>query len=521
MDAQSIDNSLLEQFNCTIWNKVPHIDDEKHIIVNPTSLIDLTDELVECAKMVYSIDLQPIKGLKILCKLDSELPTGSIKMRPAAQIVHDAIITGKLKKGGAIIEATSGNFGIALGQIGTKLGLVVISLVSRRLQEGVFEGLRSEGVHPIDLDMDVCPAPGMEEGSRDVLAARAAAANIRTQLLGLGFDIKTFDDSIKKVEEMLAAQDAINLAKLLAQMYGCFCPEQYDNQLNIEAHRTVTGPEMDQQLHTEYDGESLKDYKIICAFGTGGTSGGLNKYITEKYDKSNIHVVFPPVGQDVAGIRTKATADGLSMYNPEAYETQHEIDFEKARHLFRFFVEEKNMDIGESSALAMYTAMQMASTNNNKKFIVIIADGIAKYRKTLKASLEKKSRIQVSLQDAVSSVDEYDRVVWVHPQYTPREEGIKIIAKSLGINTEKITISKAVTVNKLLATREVTEEMSESLKGTKGKCLLVCMAGNTSLMATKVLAEKGIIVESLSGGITGLPEGMMRNPGELVRVATE
>ena len=44
----------------------------------------------------------------------------------------------------------------------------------------------------------------------------------------------------------------------------------------------------------------------MCAFGTGGTSGGLSRYMNEKYGKKAIHVVFPPPGQDVAGIRTKA-----------------------------------------------------------------------------------------------------------------------------------------------------------------------------------------------------------------------
>ena len=96
---------------------------------------------------------------------------------------------------------------------------------------------------------------------------------------------------LTEIEKLLAAEDIINLAKLISKIYGCFCPEQYDNELNIEAHRTITAVEIDQQLHE--NGDSLEDYRILCSFGTGGTSGGLSKYMNEKYGKKSIHVVFP------------------------------------------------------------------------------------------------------------------------------------------------------------------------------------------------------------------------------------
>ena len=59
------------------------------------------------------------------------------------------------------------------------------------------------------------------------------------------------------------------------------------------------------------------------------------------------------------------------------------------------------------------------------------------------------------------------------------------------------------------------------MDGSKGKSLLVCMAGNTSLMTSQVLASKGIITQSLNGGITNLPEGKSKNPGEYIQVARE
>ncbi len=512
-EENNIDNILLEHFKQEIWNKVPHLEETK--IVNPTPLTDLTEDLKECAKSVYKIDFID-SDLKVFGKFDSNLLTGSIKVRAAVHIIHNAIVTGKIKSGQTIIEATSGNFGIALGLL-SKLGLVVVSLVSRKLQEGVFKELRNENIQIIDLDMDICPAPGMKDGAADLLTAKATAVNIRSQLSELGFDPTIFDKENSEIVSLLVKQDIINLAKFLAKIYGLFCTEQYDNELNIDVHKTVTAVEIDQQLHE--NNYSLEDFEIVCTFGTGGTSGGLSRYVSEKYGKKSVHVVFPPVGQDVAGIRTKDKASGLKLYEPEKYAGEHEIDFEKAKYLLKFFVD-KGHDIGESTALALYQVLVMANSRSGGKFVVIVADGIEKYRKNLEA-ISNNQRVQVSLDEAVASVNDYDRIIWVHAQYTPREEGIELIAKSLGVDKSKILVPKARTIEQLLSTQQIPEELSKDLQGSKGKSLLICMAGNTSLMATKVLATKGIVTESLTGGITELPEGRSRDPSEFIKVATE
>jgi len=357
----------------------------------------------------------------------------------------------------------------------------------------------------------------MKDSDADALKAKATAGNIRSQLTELGFDPKIFDDSLSEIETLLAAEDIINLAKLISKIYGCFCPEQYDNQLNIEAHRTITAKEIEQQL--QENGDSLEEYRLMCAFGTGGTSGGLSKHMNEKYGKKAVHVVFPIPGQDVAGIRTKAKADGLKLYNPDAYQAEHEVDFGQAKHILKFFVE-KGHNIGESTALALYSVLEMVSDGDKGKFIVVVADGIEKYKKNLEAMFTEQ-RMQVSLDEAAASVSEYDRVIWVHPSYTPKDEGIEMIAKSLGIDKEKIAIPKASTINELLSTREIPKELGKDLDGSKGKSLLICMAGNTSLMTAQVLASKGIVTESLNGGITNLPEGVGKNPGEFIKAATE
>ena len=516
MESNTTDNILLERFQKEIWSKVPHIEKTDGVkVVNATPLIDITEDLKECARKQFNLNLND-KDLQVFGKFDSNLLAGSIKVRPAVNIIHDAIVTGKIKSGQTIFEATSGNFGIALGQL-TKIGLDVVALVSRKLQEGVFDELRNEKIRIINLDMDICPAPGMKD-SPNVLAARATAANIRSQLSELGFDPTVFDSASTEVQSLLAKQDIINLAKLLAKIYNCFCPEQYDNEMNIDVHRKVTAVEIDQQLHE--NGQSLEDYRIVCTFGTGGTSGGLSRYLSEKYGKKTLHVVFPLGSQDVAGIRTKGKAAGLKFYEPERYAGQHEVDFDQAKRLLKFFVD-KGHDMGESSALALYAVMQIANFGGyGGKFVVIIADGIQKYRKNM-ATIEKQNRLQVNLQEAVTDIGSYNRVVWIHTQYTPRKEGIELIANSLGVDQSKITVPKARDVEKLLTTQEIPKELDTALGGADGKSLLVCMMGNTSLMVAQVLARKGITAESLNGGINALSQGKGKQISQLVQVATE
>lgn len=511
----NIDGALLEHFEREIWSKVPHLERPGETkVVNATPLKDITGDLRDCAKNVFGLDLSD-KDLRVFGKFDSKLLAGSIKVRPAVQIIHDAIATGKLKRGQTIFEATSGNFGIALGQI-TKLGLDVVAIVSRKLQEGVFEELKNGKTRVINLDMDICPAPGMK-GNANLMVAKAAASNIRAQLSELGFDPTIFDKSRSEVEAVLVDQDIINLAKLLAKIYSCFCPEQYDNELNVDTHRTVTAAELDQQLREQ--GHSLSDFKIVCTFGTGGTSGGLSRYMMEKYGKKSLYVVFPLGDQDVAGIRTKGKASGLKFYEPGRYAGQNEVDFGQAKRMLKFFVD-RGYDMGESSALALYAAMQMANFGGDGRFVVIVADGIQKYRKSL-ASMEQKQRsMQVGLQEAISNIANYNKVVWIHTMYTPRKEGIELIAKSLGVDEGKIIVPKASEVEQILATQQIPKELDNTLGGD-AKPLLVCMMGNTSLRVAQVLGRKGIAAESLNGGISALSEGKGKQMSELVRMATD
>ena len=160
--SPQIDKDLLGKFDSEIFSRTPHVagGDKTGVVANPTPLVDLTDALSECAKAEYGIRMDS-KSVRVFGKLDSQIFGGSVKVRPAVEIVRDAIATGKLRSGQRIFEATSGNFGLALGML-RDLGLEVFVLVSRRLQGGVLDELKNEGVRSVNLDVDICPAPGLK-----------------------------------------------------------------------------------------------------------------------------------------------------------------------------------------------------------------------------------------------------------------------------------------------------------------------------------------------------------------------
>jgi cysteine synthase A len=514
---RQVDEALLERFQSEIKSKVPHIVEREggKAFANPTPLEDLTAPLVECARIEYGLEI-PGKSVKVFGKFDSKIIGGSVKVRPAVEIVEEAIATGKVRTGQTIFEATSGNFGIALEML-EKIGINVIFLVSRKLQSGVLDELNKNSTKTVNLDIDICPAPGLAV-DQNLVIAKATASNVREQLADLGLDAERFDKSRNEIEGLLARQDVINLAKLLAKIYGGFCPEQYDNELNVKSHEAVTAPEIDQQLRER--GLSLADFKLISAFGTGGTSTGISKYVKTKYGKKSVHVVFPLNNQDVAGIRTKDKAMGLRFYDPSLYAGQHEIDFEQARRVLRFFVA-KGYDIGESSALALYACLQMLNYGVGDKFVVMLADGIDKYRSTLATVAQAPPPLEVTLPEASSSIADYGEVLWTHGMFIPKEDGIKLLASSIGCDESKIKVARVSDVQSLISTEKIPDNITNILPKDNRKVLLVCMAGGTSLRVAQILAANGILGQSLTGGIMSLSESSKKQPSDLVQMTRD
>ena len=512
----SVDQGLLDDFDREIWRNVPH--EEGGRIVRSSPLVDITQSIKDCAKEEYDLDLSSGEFV-VFGKFEAELMGGSVKMRPAVQIIRHAIASGKLRRGQVVFEATSGNFGIALGRL-AKLGVQVVALVSRKLQEGVLEELERSGVRTVNLDVDICPAPGIQMDP-NLLVAKIVATGIRERFQEIGMDTRPFDESRARVEELLAMQDVISLAKVLADSYGGFCPAQYENELNPLAHERVTGPELEQQLSEI--GRTMGDFNIICAFGTGGTSTGLSRFVQGKYGKKAVHVVFPQEGQDVAGIRTRAKAAGLAFYQPEAYAGQHDVDFQQAKRLLSFLARKRELDLGESSALALYAVLQMVNFGVPGNYLVILADGIEKYERSLEPVKEDiEGKLEVTLEQAKSHLNEYGAIVWTHPGYAPNEEGAKLVVSALdgGKDGAKLEIASAADVARAVGTRQVPPGLMHMVENQQGRVLLVCMSGNTSLKVATLLKEKGIRSQSLTGGITNLASESGRPVGALVRPAS-
>jgi cysteine synthase A len=516
-EPSQVDEALLRDFRSQILTKVPHLekDGTRVVVANSTPLVDLTGDLLACAKDEFGLILSA-SGVQVFGKLDSGIMGGSVKVRPAVQIIGDAIASGKLKRGQTVFEATSGNFGIALSLFG-KLGLNVIVLVSRKLQEGVLAELETSGVKLVNLDVDICPAPGVEM-DQSVAVAKGVAANLRQQLSGLGLDTSPYDRSILQVEALLVRQDVINLAKLLANIYGGFCPEQYDSALNAEAHEKVTGPEIDGQLRAI--GTDLGDFGVVTAFGTGGTSLGLGNYIQKTYSRKAIHVVFPPAEQDVAGIRTKEKALGLALYDPERYAGEHQVDFGQAKKVLRYFVT-NGYDIGESSALALYACIQFLNFGVGKRFVVILADGASKYLRSGEEEPKLKRQLQVNLDHAASKIRDYANVIWTHTMLIPTDSGLELLATSLGIPKDKLKVAKARDVQQLISSQKVPEGLRPLLPKSGERTLVVCMVGGTSLHVAEVLEREGVEAQSLNGGIVGVSTKSGKQPQGLVQMARE
>jgi len=180
---------------------------------------------------------------KLYAKAENLNMTGSIKDRMAIHILRRAIDTKKLKPGDTIIEATSGNTGIAIAAIGRALG------------------------HPVTIFMP----DWLSKERINLIKSFGATINLVSKEEG-GF---------------LGSIDMAN--RLAASLGGAFLPHQFDNNDNVEAHYLTTGPEIWWQLH--YRG--LKPDAFLAGVGTGGTVMGVGKFLKEKDPQVRIHPLEP------------------------------------------------------------------------------------------------------------------------------------------------------------------------------------------------------------------------------------
>lgn len=274
---------------------------------------------------------------RLLCKLESLNPAGSVKDRVALWMIREGERSGKLTPGAAIIEPTSGNTGIGLAAIGGARGYRVILTMPDTMSQERRELLKAYGAQIV-----------LTEGAKGMAGA------------------------IEKARE------------LAASIPGSFIPGQFENPANPQAHYESTGPELWEQSGGDLD-------IFVAGTGTGGTLTGTGRFLREK--KPSVQLVgVEPAGSPVL-TQGKAGPHGLqgmgagfvpkvldtSLYN-EILACTEEQAYEAARE----FVRREGVLVGISAGAALWAACQVGTRpeNRGKTVAVLLPDTGDRYLST-------------------------------------------------------------------------------------------------------------------------------------------
>jgi len=282
-------------------------------------------ELVGNTPLVKINRLNPNPRVTILAKLEYLNPGGSVKDRIAKAMIEGAEKRGKLKKGGMIVEATSGNTGISLAMAAAVKGYRTIFTQPNWMSQKkavLFEALGAE---------------------------------------------------VKRCETAVAIGDARSYkstAKRIAKENGAFLTDQYSNPDNPRAHYEGTGPE----IWRDTDGKL--DY-IVIGIGTGGTAGGAVKFLKEK--NSRIKFVAPdPIGSIYSGKPAPFFLEGIGhVFMPENVHLEMVDEFvrlqsKEAIEMAKRLTKEEGILAGPTSGAAMYAAIEIAKRLKKKATIVAV-----------------------------------------------------------------------------------------------------------------------------------------------------
>lgn len=274
---------------------------------------------------------------RLLVKLESFNPAGSIKDRIALSMIEDAEARGALKKGGVIIEPTSGNTGI---------GLAAVAAV---------KGYRAIMVMPESMSVE----------RRTLIAAYGAEVVLTPAKLGIA-------GSVEKAKE------------LAASIPGSFIPEQFDNPANPAIHEKTTGPE----IYRDTDGEV--DF-LVAGVGTGGTLSGTGRYLKSQKPEIKVIAVEPadspllaegkPGPHKIQGIGTNFMPNTLDR---NIYDEILNATTEEAYSTAREFIRKEGFLVGISGGAALHAALQVASRpeNKGKTVVAILPDNGDRYLST-------------------------------------------------------------------------------------------------------------------------------------------
>jgi cysteine synthase B len=265
--------------------------------------------------------------VKVLAKAEWFNPGGSIKDRPALNILRTALADGSLAPGKRLLDSTSGNMGIAYATFGAALGIPVTLAVPANASPERFAILRSLGAELILTD----PL----EGS---------------------------DGAIRTARRLAAEQP---------ERY--FYANQYDNPANWQAHYLTTGPEIVCQTEG-------KITHFVAGLGTSGTLTGVARYLREYNPAIQIIAGQPDSPfHGLEGLKHMPTAIQPGIFDPQLPDRTLEISSEDSYAMVRRLAREEGLFVGISSGAAALAALQVAAEMEEGVVVTVFPDAGYKY----------------------------------------------------------------------------------------------------------------------------------------------
>ncbi len=263
----------------------------------------------------------------LLAKLEGNNPAGSVKDRPALNMIKAAEARGEIKPGDRLIEATSGNTGIALAMAAAIKGYKMLLIMPEHMSAERRASMKAFGAEIVL----VSKAGGMEE-------ARDLALSLQAKGEGRVLD-------------------------------------QFSNPDNPAAHYLSTGPEIWR------DSEGGITH-FVSSMGTTGTIMGTSRYLKEKNPAIQIIGVHPKEGAAIPGIRRWPEEYLPKIYEPKRVDRVMEVSQEEAEDTTRRLAAEEGIFCGISSGGAMYAALQLSREVEHAVIVTIVCDRGDRYLST-------------------------------------------------------------------------------------------------------------------------------------------
>jgi S-sulfo-L-cysteine synthase (O-acetyl-L-serine-dependent) len=293
-------------------NSKPEIQNPK---LKTLFMFKITD-LVGNTPMVQLKKLNPNPNVTIYAKLEGNNPGGSVKDRPALNMIRSAVERGDIKKGMRLIEATSGNTGIALAMIARVYGL--------------------------DIEL-IMPSSSTRERT---LTMEAYGAKVILM------------DTIEACRDYAEAQAATGEYLQL---------DQFANHDNYRAHYKSTGPEI-------WRDTGGRVTHFVSSMGTTGTIMGTSMFLKEQNPTIQIVGCQPTEGSSIPGIRRWEKAYLPKIFDPSRVDKVMDVSQEEAVAMTRFLAREEAIFAGMSSGGAASAAIRLAKTLDSGVIVFIACD---------------------------------------------------------------------------------------------------------------------------------------------------